>query len=418
MSQIWFIHDAKKFSTAEVSNGLAWIQAYPYDSWSHPLYTDTTVNPETALQMKANFDANVLGHEVATDYEHGLDPAKGTKASGWIKAMDVRDDGLYFGVALTEQARKEITDGEWKYFSTSHWDEWTHPHTGQKFAYVVDGGALTNKPWVKNMAALPLNFSEFVVERKDMEDSNDVAAGEPTPGQEPDPIKHDDRDRAPGSVGADKNIPESDVKDAGKEGVVDIEAQLREILNLPEGDLIETVKQLSKEVQPIREAAKQHSQRKAFSEAYPDEANRLAELEQTDRENKARKFSERYLEFTDEEGKSLRKGFSRAAVDKIENFYKEFSAGKATLSDLDSVLTSVAATGIVEYGEIGSSIVPESDAAVHAAGLEGSKQFAAKVVEIQAQDKVDYATAVSTAAKNHPKLFSAHLEYIGKAESV
>lgn len=141
-----------------VEDNVRWVQAFPYDSWSHPIYGETTVTPDIAQQYVKNFKNNVRGTDLPIGYNHGEDKAKGDKASGWIKDMEARDNGLFFKVQFTPTAIQELENGEWRYFSSEVFDEWTHPHTDEKFQYVVVGGALTNKPWVKGM--LPINFSE------------------------------------------------------------------------------------------------------------------------------------------------------------------------------------------------------------------------------------------------------------------
>jgi Mu-like prophage I protein len=140
------------------ANQIVWVQAFPYDTWDHPIYGETTVTPEIAQKYVRNFKENVRGHDLAINFNHGEDKAKGDKAAGWIRDMAARPDGLFFGVEFTPTAREEIKNGEWRYFSTESYDTWEHPHSKAQYEYVISGGALTNKPWVKGM--LPINFSE------------------------------------------------------------------------------------------------------------------------------------------------------------------------------------------------------------------------------------------------------------------
>ena len=153
----------KAFAEGDWINGSSkWIQLYPYSTWDHPIYGKTTIDEVVAHQLKDNFDQRVKDQHVFTDYEHGLDPAKGNKSSGELLEVEVKDDGLWGFVKFTPTAKEEIEAGEWNYWSTSHYDTWTHPHTEEKYSYVLDGGALTNKPYVKGM--IPLNFSEIMIE--------------------------------------------------------------------------------------------------------------------------------------------------------------------------------------------------------------------------------------------------------------
>lgn len=165
--EISYLTPVKSFSEGWIDGGTTrWIQLYPYDSWDHPFFGTTTITPDAAKKFVENFDRKVYGQELHSDYEHGLDRAKGTKASGKFLKVEAREDGCWALVQFTEQAKKEIDDGEWNYWSTSHYDTWTHPQTGEDHEFVLEGGALTNKPYVKGM--VPLNFSELVIDNPDL----------------------------------------------------------------------------------------------------------------------------------------------------------------------------------------------------------------------------------------------------------
>lgn len=161
-----YLAPLKKFSDKWIDGNKLWVQLYPYDTWTHPYYGDTTVDEEVARKFVENFESGVRGTELHSDYEHGIDPAKGTKASGKFIKVEAREDGPWALVQFTEEAKKEIDAGEWNYWSTSHYDTWTHPHTQEEYEYVLDGGGLTNKPWVKGI--VPLNFSELMIENPDL----------------------------------------------------------------------------------------------------------------------------------------------------------------------------------------------------------------------------------------------------------
>src|SRR6185295_12133190 len=157
----------KNFSASlvDVKEGeLPWIQIFPFGHWPHPVYGDTTVNHKTASDYVKNFKENVRRIEINTDYEHGTDKAKGDKASGWYRDMELRDDGVWAQIEFTPTALSEIKDGEWKYFSPMFYDDYLDEETGETFENVVVGGGLTNKPWMKDM--VPINFSEAVLEEE------------------------------------------------------------------------------------------------------------------------------------------------------------------------------------------------------------------------------------------------------------
>lgn len=398
-----------------------WIQLYPFDEWDHPIYGKTTIDLAVATQLKENFDAKVKDAHVFTDYEHGMDKAKGNKASGELVKVDVRDDGLWGCVEFTADAKKEIEAGEWNYWSTSHYDTWTHPQSKESFSYVLDGGGLTNKPWVKGM--IPLNFSEVLV----LEVENEVA---PEEFQEPgtgiiDPnVNPDDsypnRADTP-EAGEDGSIPSRPVTGAPEGSVMDDAAiaALREALGLDEdADLVAHITAMHEELEPLRELKKQQSEKKAFAETYPAEFARLQKLEEESRENYAKRFSEslaarrfsRATDKKDDEGNAVMEstsvGLSAKAIDEITSLVKEFGENTATLEGFSNVLDSILDSGIVDYGNHGSTR-EAVEVAEPKDGLEGRKMFAEKVNEIMEEDKLDFEDALVEAAKKYPALYES-----------
>jgi hypothetical protein len=141
-----------------------WLEALPARVYKTPQYGEVPVSDEKLNRMVQNFKAGIRGQEIATDFDHGQDRAKGNKASGWYKDFKVApssDDAgslsLWAQVEFTEEAEKELKDGAWKYFSLEWDDEWTD-NSGAVHSDVIVGGALTNRPIAKRI--MPINFSE------------------------------------------------------------------------------------------------------------------------------------------------------------------------------------------------------------------------------------------------------------------
>jgi hypothetical protein len=148
-----------------------WLEALPARTYSTPQYGEVVVTPEKLERMVENFKNGVRGQDVATDYDHGQDKAKGNKASGWYKDFKVApsssDDGslsLWAQVEFTEEAQEELQKKAWKYFSLEWDDEWTD-NSGAVFSDVIIGGALTNRPIAKRI--MPINFSEAMWDEVD-----------------------------------------------------------------------------------------------------------------------------------------------------------------------------------------------------------------------------------------------------------
>jgi len=128
-------------------------------NWTHPVYGEIKVTKDRVKRFSANINNKVRGADLDIDYEHKVGP-DGGKAAGWIvKAEDRGDKGLYVRVSWTKKAKEAIKDKEYRYFSPEYLDEWKHPSTGKKYQDVLCGGALTNRPFLKEIA--PINLADY-----------------------------------------------------------------------------------------------------------------------------------------------------------------------------------------------------------------------------------------------------------------
>lgn len=405
----------KEFAEADklkwIDGNKLWVQQYPFDTWSHPIFNDTTIDVETANKLKQSFDRRDKGVKYFSDYEHGLDPAKGNKASGEIVELKVITEprgafsqaGLWGLVQFNDVAAKEIKDGEWNYWSASHYDTWTHPQTNETKELVFDGGGLTNKPWVKGMA--PLNFSELgITEEQAKEVNTEEAEREPV-------------------VIVDEVVPPviDDPKEleGGDKADMELEKKLREALGLADdADIVKAITDLNDEVTPMREALKTHNEKKAFSEAFPKEAARMEALEKAEQQREAKQFAESYVDsrLTKKSGdndEATTLGLSGLVIQELETVAKQFSEGTPSLDGVKKVVDTILANGIVDYGTKGSTRENEEtlndDQAVPTGGMrEVRKAFAEKVTKIMTDDKVEYKVALSLAADKFPKLAEAY----------
>lgn len=162
----------------DTESNTRWLEALPARTFKTEQYGDVPITQKDLGDMVTNFKENVRGQEVAINFDHYMDNAKGRKAAGWYKDFDIRPSSadpnvpaLYAKVDFTEDAAKEVRNKEWKYFSLEWEDAWMD-NDGNEHANVIVGGALTNRPIAKNI--LPINFSEAM--RKNMNDDEFKAA--------------------------------------------------------------------------------------------------------------------------------------------------------------------------------------------------------------------------------------------------
>lgn len=127
--------------------------ALPWGTWTHPRYGKLVFNQEIGDQIVRNFKARVTGVDLAIDYSHESEK----EAAGWITELNSRPDGLYLTVRWTPDAAHAIRTGKWRYFSAELFGEevWTHPKTGVTHQWVLMGGALTNRPFIKQEPGRP-----------------------------------------------------------------------------------------------------------------------------------------------------------------------------------------------------------------------------------------------------------------------
>jgi flagellar biosynthesis chaperone FliJ len=129
------------------------VQVLRVGKFNHPIYGNFEITPQTLSEMKANFEAQVRGIDVAFDYFHKSDE----EAAGWPQALELRENGQELWatqVEWTPKASRKLSDREVRYFSPDFAFQWTDPETNTKYNNVLFGGGLTNRPFVKEMKAI------------------------------------------------------------------------------------------------------------------------------------------------------------------------------------------------------------------------------------------------------------------------
>jgi phage I-like protein len=134
---------------AQVPNS---VQVLRVGKFNHPKYGYFEVTPQTLSEMKTNFDANVRGIDMSFDYFHDSDK----EASGWVKGLELKENGqeLWASVDWTPKATQKLSERELRYFSPDFAFKWADPEKGGVYKNVLFGGGLTNRPFVKEMAAI------------------------------------------------------------------------------------------------------------------------------------------------------------------------------------------------------------------------------------------------------------------------
>lgn len=143
-------------STIELSEGeksSSWIHALPLGEYQHPVFGKIAVTVDKVKRFADNVKNKVRGIDLSLNYNHNNE----AEASGWVRDAEPRDTGLWLFVEWTKNAAEKIKNKEYRYFSAEYHDKWKDAQ-GKDHTDVLFGGALTNRPYMKNL--LPINLSE------------------------------------------------------------------------------------------------------------------------------------------------------------------------------------------------------------------------------------------------------------------
>lgn len=124
--------------------------------WEHPEYGTISINEEKMEGFIRSFNDNVRGVDLAIDLEHGITEKKGA-AAGWIKNLVRNGSKLFATIEWTELGKKALKEGLYRYFSPEFKFVYQDKESGKIFKNVLLGGALTNRPFIKNMQAVLLS---------------------------------------------------------------------------------------------------------------------------------------------------------------------------------------------------------------------------------------------------------------------
>jgi len=155
MTHFSYLVDLSAITAFDEQNGKksSWVHSLPMGTYKHPIYGTISVDAERAKRFADSVNNRTRGIEPSINYNHN----NADVAAGWGKKAEARADGVWMFVEWTDDAAKQILEKKYKYFSAEFEDEWSDP-TGNKFTDVMFGGALTNRPYMKNLA--PINLSE------------------------------------------------------------------------------------------------------------------------------------------------------------------------------------------------------------------------------------------------------------------
>lgn len=137
-----------------------WIMMLPLGEYEHPEHGTLNITPKLCHELITNFTNKVRHIDISLDVDHKASQGD-TRATGWLEAVQLRDAtgdcpaGLWGLVCWTGYGVKLLKDKEYKYFSIE-FGPYEDAESGQKYGNVILGGALTNRPFMKQMPAIAL----------------------------------------------------------------------------------------------------------------------------------------------------------------------------------------------------------------------------------------------------------------------
>jgi len=134
-----------KFAEDQDISKVQLLRAGTYDYYGE----DLEITASDLKHMKKNFDDNVKQVDLAIDYYHH----SFSDAAGWIKevVLENKNTELWVIVDWTEKGKKKILSKELRYLSVDFDPNYKDNETGEKFGITLNGGGLTNRPFVKGM---------------------------------------------------------------------------------------------------------------------------------------------------------------------------------------------------------------------------------------------------------------------------
>jgi hypothetical protein len=407
----YFFAEVKDFQFDE-DTSQSWVHALAYGEKYHPVHGVIDVDKKLVREMVASINERVRGIDLAIDQGHEYEDG----ARGWVVRAEQRDTGLWLLVDWNPTTLEELKDKRWKYFSLDYAPEWCNSDPEpQCWPNVVLGGALTNRPFMKDLVPInlsELHFDDSIFNQPDGKIGQEeahyqmasvstyrcancmffrgakclVVDGKIDPDWVSDyfmPIRNSEVESMFYAERA-AQLQEKEVKSLDPK-------KFAEILGLPEDTPEEKLEERIKALRKFHdEKASEEQKARTFAEQFPDEARELAEG-RTERRNMRTEM--KLKEWT--EGKHI---IPPVVHDKIKELRVSLSEASAT--QFDEILDEIHKTGTAPTSERGDPGNKEgSDETV----ADAADRLLSEVSKLQAEGK-SFDEALDTVRAANPQL--------------
>lgn len=135
------------------------IHILPVGKWNHPVYGKMEITADDIDEFIQHFNDG-LRNDVPITEGHEVDDEK--PAVGWFrKLINKGSEGLWAVVEWTDRGKQLLAEKAYKYFSPEFYQKYEDPETRKEYDNVLVGGALTNKPYFKELS--PVVLSEHLI---------------------------------------------------------------------------------------------------------------------------------------------------------------------------------------------------------------------------------------------------------------
>jgi phage I-like protein len=135
------------------------IEVVPTGQWSHPAYGEMEITASDLDEFVQNFNRGLRRDiPITAGHDNGMSGGE-LPAIGWFTSLRAENGRLVGGTKWTDEGKQLLTSGAFKYFSPEFYETYTDPESGAEYDHVLVGGALTNKPYFKELEPVA-TFSE------------------------------------------------------------------------------------------------------------------------------------------------------------------------------------------------------------------------------------------------------------------
>jgi hypothetical protein len=150
------------------------IHVAPLGKWDHPVYGEFEVTRETVREFVQNFNNGIRKPKLPITAGH--DSFEEHKAIGWMIELQEGVNGLYAKVEWTPDGQDLLLKGSFKYFSPEWFTTYNDPADGKEYGHVLIGGALTNKPFFRELENIVAFSEHFIYSKFNEAPSMDLAS--------------------------------------------------------------------------------------------------------------------------------------------------------------------------------------------------------------------------------------------------